>query len=91
MDFIKPKENTISLRGVFRGGFKGPPFFEKIFQFARVFHEKNAKTPPKFTRLYKKNLKPLPQKISGYAPDIAHNCSAFGSSQRYCTLILLLY
>jgi len=40
----------------------------KIFQFARGFQEKNAKTPPKFSRPYKKNLKPLPQKISGYAP-----------------------
>jgi len=45
-----------------------PPFLRKIFQFARVFQEKNAKTPPKFSRPYKKNLKPLPQKISGYAP-----------------------
>jgi len=34
-----------------------------------VFQEKNAKTPPKFPCPYKKILKPLPQKISGYAPD----------------------
>jgi len=40
----------------------------KTFQFARVFQEKNAKTPPKFSRPYKKILKSLPQKISGYAP-----------------------
>jgi len=43
--------------------------FEKIFQFARVFQEENAKKTPKFCRPYKKILKPLPQKISGYAPD----------------------
>jgi len=58
-------------RGVFRGvlGVKPPPpFLRKIFQFARGFQEKNAKTPPKFSRPYKKILKPLPQKISGYVP-----------------------
>jgi len=47
---------------------QNPPFLRKFFQFARVFQEKNAKTPPKFSRPYKKFLKPLPQKISGYAP-----------------------
>jgi len=41
-----------------------------IFQFARVFQEKNAKPPPpKFSLPYKKILNPLPQKISGYAPE----------------------
>jgi len=45
-----------------------PRLFEKNFQFARVFQEKNAKTPPKFSRPCKKILKPLPQKISEYAP-----------------------
>jgi len=45
-----------------------PPPLRKNFQFARGFQEKNAKTPPKFSRPYKKFLKPLPQKISGYAP-----------------------
>jgi len=45
------------------------PPFEKFFQFARVFQENNPKTPPKFFRLYKKNIsKPLPRKISGYIP-----------------------
>jgi len=46
----------------------GAPLFEKNFQFATVFQEKNAKTPPKFSRPYKKILKPVIQKISGYAP-----------------------
>jgi len=45
-----------------------PPFLRKFFQFARVFQEKkpNAKTSPKLSRPYKKFLKALPQKISGY-------------------------
>jgi len=54
-----------TLRGVFRrgvgfGGKTPAPFLRKIFQFARVFQEKNVKTPPKFSRPYKKFLKPLP-------------------------------
>jgi len=58
--------------GAYSGGLLGvkPPLFLRVFfQFARVFQEKNAKTPPKFSRPYKKILKPLPQKMSGYAPD----------------------
>jgi len=48
-----------------------PTFFGKFFQFARVFKKKNPKTPspPKFSLPYKNISKPLPQKISGYAPD----------------------
>jgi len=37
------------------GGFGRSPFFEKFFQFARVFQEKNAKTPLNFL-FYKKNF-----------------------------------
>jgi len=33
-----------------------------------LFKKKNPKTPPKFSLPYKKISKPLPQKISGYAP-----------------------
>jgi len=41
-------------------GFGGhpPPPFGKFFQFARVFKEKYSKTPPKFSRPYKKNQNP---------------------------------
>jgi len=49
-----------------------PPFLRKIFQFARVFEAKNAKTLPKFSRQYKKISKPLPRKISGYAPGMTY-------------------
>jgi len=28
------------------------PLFENFFQFARVFQEKNVKTPPKFSTLH---------------------------------------
>jgi len=42
------------------------PPLRNFFQFARVFQEKKSKTPPKFSRSYKKILKPLPQKISVY-------------------------
>jgi len=71
----KLSENNLFLdissnRGVFKGGdwwSNPPPFLRNFFQFARVFQEKNTKTPPKFSRPYKKILKPLPQKISGYA------------------------
>jgi len=48
-------------------GVKTPTLFRKFFQFARVF-KKKMPTLPKFTRPYKDILKPLTQKISGYAP-----------------------
>jgi len=67
------REGEVHDSGVYSGergvlGVKSLPFLRKMFQFARVFQEKNAKTLTKFSRPYKKNLKPLPQKISGYAP-----------------------
>jgi len=49
-------------------GVKTPSFLRKVLQFARVFQEKNSKTPPKFSRSYKNISKPLPRKISEYAP-----------------------
>jgi len=63
MSFLSKERDS----GVFGG--QNPPFMRKIFQFARVFQEKNAKTPLNFPVHAKKILKPLPQKISGYTPD----------------------
>jgi len=51
------KLSSLTHMGVFRN-----------FQFARVFQEKNAKTPSKFSRPYKKILKPLPQKYFWICP-----------------------
>jgi len=42
------------------GGQIPLPLFEKIFQFARIFQEKNPKKPPKFSRPYKKKIKTPP-------------------------------
>jgi len=55
-------------RGIFRGGgvFWGskPPLFEKIFfNLLGFFKEKIVKTPPKFSRPYKKFLKPSLKKF----------------------------
>jgi len=41
-------------------GIKTPTLFGNFFQFSRGFYEKNPKTPPKFSLLYKKISKPLP-------------------------------
>jgi len=64
----------------------------KFFQFARVFQEKNAKTPPKFSRPYKKILKPLPQKISGYAPvatRLSYHSVALKNPQKIAVILLI--
>jgi len=47
-------------RGVFREG--------NFFNLLGFLRKKNPKTPPKFSLPYKNISKPLPQKISGYAP-----------------------
>jgi len=50
-------------------GVKPPTLFGNFFQFTRVFYGKNPKTPSKFSLSYKNISKPLPRKISEYAPD----------------------
>jgi len=48
-------------------GVKTPTFLRKIFQFARVFQEKNAKTPLNFP-VHTKKIKTPPSKIFWIRP-----------------------
>jgi len=62
----------VSNRGVFREGFWGSkslPFLGNFFNLLG-FLRKKSQNPPKFSLLYKNISKPLPRKISGYAPVI---------------------
>jgi len=56
--------------GIFREGFWGSkplPFLGFFFNLLG-FLRKKSQNPPKFSPPYKKISKPLPRKISGYAP-----------------------